>query len=297
MAWQSLFSANTPGLAPRVLESLDLAGRWQGRILVAASNGRAIPLDITLTRSQPEGGEPRIVGSLRDRTVEERHLRQIRRLGAGAQELLEAERARLSRELHDHLAQLLTAANMNLAWISRRVQSIDPQLHGQLQETQQIIHGMASRVRSLSKSLRPPILDHEGLLAAIESHVAEFQGNSRIQCRVRASCHEEAVSENVAITAYRILQEALTNAARHSYASACTIDVRQDGDELLLTVEDNGRGFEEAAVEAKSTLGLTGMEERAISLGGYVKIDGRPGKGCRVTAHLPLAAGSGGSNS
>lgn len=201
---------------------------------------------------------------------------------------LESERARIARELHDHLGQVLTAVNMNLAWLERKTAEGDGAVNSRIAECIGQVSQMTGLIRSLCKSLHPVVLDHHGLIEAIKTQVSEFQQYSQVRCDLTVRPVDLEVSKPVAIVAFRIVQEALTNVARHSGAKRCQVALRGERSRLVLTVRDNGRGAPAARLSGTRSLGILGMKERASAAGGTLKIENAPGGGVRMQAELPL---------
>lgn len=209
-------------------------------------------------------------------------------------EAQEAERTRIAREVHDLLGQLLTALKMDLSMCVRKL----PEPHdeagrekfvarvGGMQElTDEIIR----TVQHISAELRPGVLDTLGLVAAIEWQANEFENRTEISCTCDLPLSPLDVSPERATAMFRIFQEILTNIARHSQATAVEISLHNEESQVVLTVQDNGRGMtEEELAAAASSLGLMGMRERARLFGGDINISSERGKGTRVVAALPL---------
>ena len=210
---------------------------------------------------------------------------QFRKLTAHLQSVREEERARISREVHDELGQSLTAVKMDLAWLAGRLPG-DSQMLKRIRSTGQLADSIIQSIRRISTELRPAVLDL-GLAAAVEWQVQEFQARSGIQCKVRLLTHE-LFAPDVSTTLFRILQETLTNVARHAEATMAEVVLQKQRDRLVLLIRDNGRGFDQADPSLSKSLGLLGMRERAAILGGRVNISSAPGKGTTVTAWIPL---------
>ena len=143
-------------------------------------------------------------------------------------------------------------------------------------------------VRRIASELRPDVLDHLGLKTAIEYHVQEFQSRTAIECEFRSECDVTDFDPYRAMAAFRILQETLTNVARHSHATRVQVKLSQEGGRLVLEVQDNGRGMMETDMQNSRSLGLLGMRERAAGVGGTLDIRSNPGQGTTVTLRLPL---------
>lgn len=210
----------------------------------------------------------------------------LRKLSTNVVEAREEERRRIARELHDELGQRLTALKMELAALRAASAAaggtqIDNML-GMVDET------LAS-VRRISADLRPMMLDDLGLNAAIEWLARDAARRLGIEVTVRLGANEPPLDDRVATAAFRMVQEALTNVARHARASDVQIELRQHDGELELTVHDNGVGYPDDALRREGSFGLVGMRERAAMLGGRVELGNPHGGGARLTVHLPLA--------
>jgi len=220
----------------------------------------------------------------------ERELRasseQLRSLAAHLMTVREEERTRISREVHDELGQLLTAVNMDLAWLAGRLPLKNGQMLERIRSTRQLAESLIQAVRKISTELRPGILDM-GLAAAVEWQVQEFQARTGIQCNHRLLTRE-AFAPDVSTALFRILQESLTNIARHAKATRAEVVLQKQRDRLVLWMRDNDRGFDQADPSLSKSLGLLGVRERAAILGGQVNISSAPGKGTTVTAWIPL---------
>jgi signal transduction histidine kinase len=237
-----------------------------------------------MTGTVEEGLLTRVWGTVSDVT-DRKHLEQeLRALSARQADILEQERTRIAREIHDELGQQLTALKFEAAALEAGKRTI---VKGELtQQVDAAIHAL----RRIANELRPAILDHFGLGAAIEWQAKEFTRRTGIVCQ----CHLEpdlTVAPNLATTAFRILQEALTNAARHSGAKRMDVTLKRVDDQLELTVDDDGRGIS-AAGQAPSavapSLGLIGMRERALGVGGTLEIRTASNAGTRIYARFPM---------
>jgi PAS domain S-box-containing protein len=211
---------------------------------------------------------------------------QLRSLAAHLLSVREDERARISREVHDELGQSLTAIHMDLAWLEGRLPRSNGQMLKRIRSTRQLADSMIQSIRRISTELRPAVLDL-GLAAAVEWQVQEFQARSGIQCTVRLLTRE-VVPSNASTALFRIVQETLTNVARHANATRAEVVLQKQRDGLVLLIRDNGRGFDQADPSLAKSLGLLGMRERAAMLGGRVNVSSAPGNGTTVTAWIPL---------
>jgi signal transduction histidine kinase len=147
---------------------------------------------------------------------------------------------------------------------------------------------MLGLVRRLAGELRPAVLDTVGLPAAIEWQARDFQARTGIRCAVRCEPEDLPLDPGRATAGFRILQEALTNVARHAQATHVEVRLTVEAERLLLVVRDNGRGISDQELSAVGSLGILGMRERALALGGEVTISGAPGEGTTVAVSIPL---------
>jgi len=212
---------------------------------------------------------------------------ELKALNAQLQSVREEERTKLARELHDELGQSLTAIKIDLAALQvapgrdRQLQRI-PAILGLVDET-------IRAVRRISTELRPGILDHLGLEAAVEWAAEEFQARTGIQCQVGLPEMKLVIDPGHATALFRIFQETLTNIARHAGATHVKIGLSHESGYVSLEVRDNGRGIGEDQLSGFGSLGILGMRERALLLGGEFTIAGDPGSGTIVRVRIPLA--------
>jgi two-component system sensor histidine kinase UhpB len=216
---------------------------------------------------------------------------QLRRLAAGLESAREAERARLSRELHDELGQTLTILKIDMTRTVRALLPLRlaPEMIDRLQSMVGTIDVATETVRQLATTLRPPALDHLGLAAAIGLEAAAVSRRTGLRCRVTGSLRTGAMTTEQTTAVFRIVQEALTNVVRHAGASAIRIAMRQTATTISVKVHDNGRGISEHALDDRASIGLVGMRERAELIGGQLLITSRRGKGTAVVITTPIA--------
>ncbi|MFQ5962032.1 MAG: PAS domain S-box protein [Candidatus Methylomirabilales bacterium] len=216
---------------------------------------------------------------------------QLRALSGHLRAAQEEERARIAREVHDELGQALTALKIDLAWVGQRLADEQKELQTKVQLMTHLIDETVQAVRRIATELRPGVLDHLGLVPALEWQVREFQERTGLACVFKKSPTNLVVDAARATTVFRICQEALTNVARHAHATSVDINLRMAGRKLVLKVRDNGRGISADAVADPQSVGLMGMRERVLPWGGDVWIHGTEGKGTVVTVHLPAGKG------
>ncbi len=229
-----------------------------------------------------------------DRTLAAKELEEsraeLRALAARLQAIREEERTRIAREIHDELGQALTALKLDLAWIgsqppqssgsSGEVGVIGKSITARIDETMQI-------VRRIASELRPSVLGHLGLEAAIEYLVQETTQRTGIAVKLHAD-EFPRLPAALESHAFRIIQEALTNVTRHSQATRVDVAVRRAGGSIILAVADNGIGFAPDSLSGLRSLGLVGMRERALACGGTLMIQGKAGQGTAITVTIPV---------
>jgi two-component system, NarL family, sensor histidine kinase UhpB len=213
---------------------------------------------------------------------------QFRALSARVLSSLEEERTRIAREIHDELGQALTALKFDLAWLDQRVPPPDER-RGRVQEMRELLDATIVSVRRIARELRPPLLEHLGLVAAVKAETEDFGRRTGVETRVVTTFSGETDHEQ-STALFRIVQEALTNVARHSGAARVEIRLQRHDGRISLEIEDDGRGIELAAVSATGSLGLLGMRERARALGGELNVRRAGRRGTIVRAVIPLRA-------
>jgi len=232
-----------------------------------------------------------LLQQIKERLIAEEHLRasqqSLRALASHLQSVREEEWTRIAREIHDQLAQALTGLKMDLAWITSRLPEGSKALREKAQSMSGLIDATMESVREIMTRLRPEVLDRLGLAAAIGWQAGEFQRRSGIRCNVALPAEDLLLDTDRSTAVFRIFQELLTNVARHAGATRIDVAVRSESNELVLTVEDNGRGIDAEVARSPKSLGLLGVRERVLPFGGRVDITGVRGEGTRVTVALP----------
>jgi PAS domain S-box-containing protein len=215
---------------------------------------------------------------------------RLRNLSGHLHSLLEEERTRISREIHDELGQALTAMKLDLSLIRRSLLSDGlPKRSAKVLEMERSVNRIIQTVRKIATELRPGILDELGVAAAIEWIAKDFQKRTGIGCKVTITAMDK-ISDTVRATAiFRIVQEALTNVMRHAAASQVNVSLEKKNDTLFVEVRDNGIGIKEGRVFDAKSLGLIGIRERVLLLGGEALISGKLGEGTLVRVILPIA--------
>jgi two-component system sensor histidine kinase UhpB len=203
----------------------------------------------------------------------------------------EQERQRIARELHDETSQVLTSLLISLAVLEESIDS--PEARERIAETRALAHSTLRAIRTLSIDLRPSALDDLGLLPALRWYVKEYQKKCAIEVDFRSGGLKERLPAEMETALYRIVQECLTNTARHANAKRVSVVLKESGDAVNATITDDGDGFDYDALlknpGQERGLGLAGMQERAVLLGGTLHISTKSGKGTTVRVSIPLA--------
>lgn len=241
------------------------------------------------------------IGFGRDITEKRRNAERLRQSHEGLRALSERlraareeEGARIAREVHDGVGQILTALRLDVGWLERQLQSLAvpaaaarAALAGKLQDMSQLLDLASDAVHHVIGELRPGILDELGLAAAVEWYVAEFEKRTGIPCRLVDDMAGASLGPDQATALFRILQEALTNVVRHAAATAVDIRLAAEACRVTLEIGDDGRGIPEDKIGDSRSIGLLGMRERARALGGEVVIRRRFTAGTTVEVNLP----------
>ena len=234
------------------------------------------------------------------RDITDRHLaseqirtsaEQLRALASRLQKVREEERTEVAREIHDELGQALTGLKLDVAWMKSRLPR-DHDLMTQCVSVIQRIDQTLDAVRRIATELRPSVLDQLGLAAALEWQGQEFRARTGIDVTVDVITDDTPIADDIGSSAFRILQESLTNVLRHAKATRVEIRLEKTPSLLTLDVADNGIGAPDAFLKGTHSLGVVGMRERALACGGEFSIAGLEGNGTLVSLRVPLTQGS-----
>lgn len=291
----------------RLWETLAREGHWRGEVWNRRKDGEIFPEELSIQALRgPTGEAIRYISIFSDITERKRNEEmlqkhqqrleeseaRLRELAAFLQTVREEERTRIARELHDELGQALTALRFDLGWLRAKSAPLGSQASERVVAALGVVEQTIVSLRRISEDLRPAMLDSLGLAAALENHVGQFVQRTGIPCDLRMNREEFDVDSTLSTAVFRIVQEALTNVARHADAGRVAVCINQtcnnedaEEDGIRLVVEDNGRGFD--AANRTKRFGLLGMRERVAMLGGSLEIDSRPERGTRVEAWLP----------
>ena len=213
---------------------------------------------------------------------------QIRSLLGRLIDVQEAERRRISRELHDDLNQKIATLSIGISRLKRRLPLPDEELIEELDELREHTNRLTNEIRRLSHQLHPAVLEHLGLVTALESYIGGFKDEEQIDVSLKAELGEERVPFQTSICIYRVAVEALRNVSRHSGARSAEISLKRVNGSLELKVSDSGKGFDVERFRKEGGLGLVSIEERLRLLRGTCEIDSSPQKGTTLVARVPL---------
>ena len=290
----SMLEGPDPRLAAleKVLHAPDgqtLHFEWQAR----RPDGTTFDAEISLSRLGIEG-DGLLLALVRDVTERQRaqedrqrSFEQLRALAARLQSVREEERKRVAREIHDQLGKALTAIKLDLSSLVRGLPAEQSPL---LQKGTPLLHLVdetIESVRRISSELRPGMLDDLGLAATVEWAAEEFAARTGTKCLLDLAAEQIAVDSETATAVFRIFQETLTNIARHANAREVYVRLAEEGGDLILVVHDNGKGINKDELASANSLGILGMRERALLLGGTLTISGGPGQGTTVRLRIP----------
>lgn len=217
------------------------------------------------------------------------YLNEIRMLTGHLQEIREEERKSIAREIHDELGQQLTVLKMEVAWAIKKLNQPEKQ-EVKLDGLLETIDGTMRSVRRICSELRPTLLDDLGLVAAMQWHAGQLRSGTGIKINIDAPEEISNLPADVKTGMYRIFQESLTNVVRHAEAKKVDVRLIVDGKMIILQIKDDGKGFDISASSKKQTLGILGMKERSLGMGGEYVIESSPGKGTAVTVAIPVEA-------
>jgi len=260
-------------------------------------SGKEFPIELAIVPIK-KSGDDFFCAFIRDitlRKIAEEKLQnsyeEIRRLASHLQDVREEERLIISREIHDQLGQQLTVMKMDISWLKKKLVLTNNQLaQEKLDELNTMMDETMKTVRKIAADLRPSLLDDLGLGAALEWHLTEFEKRSGV------AVHNIGLSEEISLPIatetglFRIIQESLTNAARYAKAKNIIVKLEKKDKQLLLTIQDDGIGFDQEKIAAKKTFGIVGMRERTAMMGGSYNMSSMPGKGTTIIVHVPLTA-------
>lgn len=266
---------------------------WQGRIVLPARQEiKWVNLRARHRKNHSRGTtwEGFMLDITRNKQAEieiEQSRQRLHELSLHVESIKEEERTRIAREIHDEIGALLTALKMDLTWLTRRLPAGNRALQEKTREMAGLLDAAGCAANNLVHSLRPGYLDCFGLVAAIEIQAREFTKRTGIPCKISKAGDIAEVTGEQSTALFRVFQEALNNIMKHAAARQVQVQIRQDAEQLELTVSDDGRGFDETARSKPRSFGLRGIQERIGQLGGEVKITSAPGAGTKIAVRLP----------
>ena len=249
-------------------------------------DGSEFPIDASISQLQtPEGKLYTVI--LRDVTERERARHDLASFAAESAGVREQEKSRIARELHDELAQSLTALKMDTIWMRDHVSAQDAAAQHKIGQMLQMLDAAVAATRRIAADLRPLVLDDLGLVPALEWVVQNFIQRSGVPCELLVDESLE-LEEPFATNVFRIVQESLANVAKHAQATRVVVELQVSGGLLQLRVQDDGVGFRPADPRKPQSLGIVGLRERARLMHGELEVDSAPGAGTRIDARIPL---------
>ena len=306
--------AEAIGKNPRILKSgivpgevyaqlwatISRGGEWRGELCNRRKNGDLYWEQAAISGLKDESGEVGHYIAVKEDITERRRAEdsarqaheQLRLLTMRLNRVHEAESNLLSRELHDEFGQMLTSVKMDLSWLASRLDQSRPELIDKVASSLSLVDASVKSVRSIAARLRPRILDELGLLSAIDWLVQDFRERSGIDSAFLADAPQvSALSAERSTAVFRIVQEALSNVARHADAKCIDVSLHTEDGWLTLEIRDDGKGVREDETTSYESIGLLGMRERAFAARGKLMFDSVTGKGTVVTLRLPLEEG------
>ena len=267
-------------------------GETTYEVEVIAKDGRRVPVEVSSRAIYEHGVIVGVQGTARDITERKQAQDALQMFSRQLIEAQEEERRRIARELHDQIGQVLTAVKMNLHTVQRVCNGNEAGAY--IKDNIEAVDEALRLVRDLSVDLRPPLLDDLGLVTALRWYVDRYAKRTGLVANVIIELKDqnERFSRELETASFRIAQEALTNVVRHARATAVALRLKKDDDLLVLSVRDDGVGFDPDALHRRApgatTLGLLGMQERAHAAGGVVEINSELSRGTEIRLKLPL---------
>ncbi|MDP4265136.1 MAG: PAS domain S-box protein [Bacteroidota bacterium] len=212
----------------------------------------------------------------------------LRKLGNYIENIREEERLKISREIHDELGQQLAVLKIDIARLGEKISGDKEMAPPGISHLLESVSDMVETVRKISFALRPGLLDDIGLIATLDWYCNDFSSSTGIKTHFTSGVPDDKFPKHLNVGLFRILQESLSNVARHSGAKETHVTIKWQDKQLILLIEDDGKGFDASVIDDNSTLGIMGMKERAIMIGGTYHVVSVPGKGTRIEVKIPL---------
>jgi signal transduction histidine kinase len=213
---------------------------------------------------------------------------KLRLLTAHLQHIREEERKRIGREIHDELGQQLTAIKMDVAWIDKQTPKETSHIKNKLQNIITLVDASNSSIRKILNELRIGVLDHHGLIEALQWQGQQFTNNTGVAIELNFSEASLQVKESVATCIFRVFQETLTNITRYADAKKVTSSISLKDNIIYFTIADDGKGFDIEKLKSKQSFGIMGMKERVASVNGSFELTSLPNKGTSIAITIPL---------
>ncbi|MBN2423986.1 MAG: PAS domain S-box protein [Calditrichaceae bacterium] len=276
-----------------VIVELNQTGQAVFESFLLNRHRKPIPVEISAHRFIFNGKEAilSIARDITERKNTEDKLRasetRLRDLASRLQIIREEERTMIAREIHDELGQALSVLKIRVSLLAKKLKAKDKEISSQLDNLCGMIDQTVESVQKISSKLRPGLLDELGLTAALQWQAQEFEKETGIQCRYSLPQNDLSLDKDQITAIFRIFQEALTNVARHANAQKVSVYMKTENNYLSLEVTDNGNGITQQQIDNPKSLGLLGMRERAMILGGELSIYGVRGEGTNVKLLIP----------
>lgn len=266
---------------------------WRGDLCNQAKDGSLYWVDTCIIPFLDADGEPYQFLSIRTDITERKRAdaalnqknEELKALTEYLRTVREEERKNMARDVHDHLGQLASALQINIDWLNMKIPEPDERMQFRLEHSKKTISLLITTIRKIATSLRPSVLDDFGLNESIRWQCREFENLTGIPCRFTSNIDDTGIRPESKTEIFRMVQESMTNITRYAKATETSVSVTSAGNEIHITIADNGVGFDTSIT--KKTLGLLGLRERALSLQGVMNIRSEPGKGTRVQIVLP----------
>lgn len=286
--------ASWPGLDSQerlraALQRVIAEGTAQSLELPWPADGGERWFEVRLLPERDEGGTASVLALAREVTERKRFEQLLRELGFRREAAREEERKAIARELHDELGQLLSALRFEISVLRMRFGAEQPAVAERAASMLSLVDSVIRLQRDLVSSLRPAVLDL-GIGAALEWLVGEFRERNGIDCTLQLSESQIRLDGDQTTVVFRIVQESLTNVTRHARATHVQVALRRVGDDYVVSVQDDGQGFDPGGARHPKSLGLMGLQERALMLAGTLTIRSAPGAGTSVVVTFPAAA-------
>lgn len=214
--------------------------------------------------------------------------KELRNLSAHLQNIREEERASISRELHDELGQQLMRIKMDFIWLSSKIKDAGDEVKAKITDSIELVDQTVGTIRRIHTTLRPKIIDDLGLFAALEWQALEFTKRTEIPCFLKIDINEPALSKFLSIHIFRIYQEALTNVGKHAQAKEVNTELKFIDGNMIMSIQDDGKGINTEKMKNERSFGLLGMKERAAMINGTIRIQSSAGKGTTLELTIPV---------